>query len=322
MSLYQNKTVLLIGGGGTLGTYTGKELLRLGARVEVLCPEEKISDHENLTFHRGLGTQETLQGLFDRTHYDGIVNFIHYRDAEEYKRIHPFLIAHTERLIFLSSYRVYANEQHLITESAPRLYDVIRDEDLLTNEKYAIPKSICEDYLRNERAGEGWTIVRPVISFSERRLDLLLYSGREILEYAASGRELPMPSMVHDYAAGLDWAGNSGKLIANLLFRKDAPGETFTVYSGHGMTWGQAAELYTELTGVTIRWCGEEEFLRHIYSYKKDRFYWKYDRRYPRDIDCSKIMRATGLTAADFKSVREGLEIELARIGFRRDNPS
>ena len=318
MNTYQDKTILLIGGGGTLGTYTAKELLRLGAKVEVLCPEEKVSDHENLTFHRGLGTQERLQLLFDSTHYDGIVNFIHYREEEEYKRIHPFLIAHTGQLIFLSSYRVYANEQHPITESAPRLYDVIKDEDLLTNEKYAIPKSKCEDYLRHERAGEGWTIVRPVISFSERRLDLLLYSGREILEYAAAGRELPMPTMVRDYAAGLDWAGNSGKLIANLLFKKDALGETFTVYSGHGMTWGQVAELYTDLTGVTIRWCEEEEFLRHIYSYKTDRFYWKYDRRFPRDIDNAKILRATGLSRADFKSVREGLEIELARIGFKR----
>ena len=78
MNMYESKTVLLIGGGGTLGTYTAKELLRLGAKVEILCPEEKISDHERLCFHRGLGTKEVLQSLFDKTHYDGIVNFIHY----------------------------------------------------------------------------------------------------------------------------------------------------------------------------------------------------------------------------------------------------
>ena len=41
-----NKKVLLIAGGGTLGTYTAKELLRLGCYVDVLCPEDKESDNE------------------------------------------------------------------------------------------------------------------------------------------------------------------------------------------------------------------------------------------------------------------------------------
>ena len=120
--------------------------------------------------------------------------------------------------------------------------------------------------------------------------------------------------MVRNFTAGVDWAGNSGKLIANLLFKPDAIGETFTVYSGHGLTWGEVAELYTELTGVQIDWCEEEEFLAHIYKYKSDRFYWKYDRRYNRDMDCSKILRVTGLSANDFMSVKDGIRIELARI--------
>ena len=44
--MYKNKTVLLIGGGGTLGTYTAQELLKLGCAVDVICPEEKVSDNE------------------------------------------------------------------------------------------------------------------------------------------------------------------------------------------------------------------------------------------------------------------------------------
>ena len=48
--MYSNKRVLLIAGGGTLGTYVSRELLRLGASVEVICPEEKISDNERLVF--------------------------------------------------------------------------------------------------------------------------------------------------------------------------------------------------------------------------------------------------------------------------------
>lgn len=314
MNVYGNKKVLLIGGGGTLGSYTARELLRLGASVDVLCPEEKTSENEKLRFLRGLGTKEKLSELFALAKYDGIVNFIHYPDPDEYKQIHSYLMSNTDHLIFLSSYRVYANEQHPITETAPRLYDVIDDPELLEHETYAIPKSICEDFLRGEHAGERWTIVRPVISFSSRRLDLLLYSGREVLGYAARGIEMPMPETVRNYSAGIDWAGNSGKLIANLLFKKDAFGETFTVYSGHGLTWGEVADIYAEVTGVRIRWCSEKEFLDYVYKFKNDRWYWKYDRAYNRDIDCSKILRVTGLGKGDFATVKDGILKELELI--------
>ena len=316
--MYQNKRVLLIAGGGTLGTYVSRELLRLGADVEVICPEEKVSDNEHLLFHQSLATEELLRSLFAEKHYDGIVNFIHYKSVESYKAIHPLLIANTDHLIFLSSYRVYANEQHPITEEAPRLTEVITDPDFLENETYAVPKSHCEDYLRKDCAGQPWTIVRPVISFSKLRLDLLMYSGQRILDAADSGHELLLPALAKDYQAGLDWAGNSGKLIANLLFKPEAFGDTFTVYSGHGLTWGEIAEIYQRLTGLKIRWCSEKEYLSFHEALSHSRgltWAWKHDRRYNRDVDCAKILRTTGLTPSDFATVEEGLIHELRLLG-------
>lgn len=313
--MYSNKRILLIAGGGTLGTYVSKELLRLGAFVEVICPEEKVSDNERLVFHQSLATEELLKKLFSQKHYDGIVNFIHYEDAEDYKKIHPLLIKNTDHLIFLSSYRVYADEQHPITETAPRLYDVVTDAEFLNSEKYSVPKAKCENYLRQERAGEPWTIVRPVISFSYKRLDLLLYSAQDVLKYAESGQEMLMPSLVKNYTAGLDWAGNSGKLIANLLFKPNTKGETFTVYSGHGLTWGEVAEKYSAVTGVKIRWCDEYEYVRNTPRITQYPWIWYYDRKFNRDIDPSKILNATGLTQDDFSSVEEGIKIELKILG-------
>ena len=49
--MYSDKSVLLIGGGGTLGTYTAFELLKLGCRVDVICPENKISHNKRLCFY-------------------------------------------------------------------------------------------------------------------------------------------------------------------------------------------------------------------------------------------------------------------------------
>ena len=96
MSDCKNKRVLLIGGGGTLGTYTAKELLRLGAFVDIVCPEEKVSENENLRFFRGMGTEAFLAPLFAEIHYDGIVNFIHYPKPDEYEQIHSFLMKNTD----------------------------------------------------------------------------------------------------------------------------------------------------------------------------------------------------------------------------------
>ena len=312
--MYSNKRVLLIAGGGTLGTYVSEELLRLGAFVEVICPEEKTSNNERLMFHQSLATEELLSDLFSKKHYDGIVNFIHYSKVEDYKKIHPLLISNTDHLIFLSSYRVYADEQHPISENAPRLADVLADRDFFEREDYALPKARCEDYLRQEHAGEPWTIVRPVISFSDKRLDLLLYSKRDVLNYASQDKEMLMPNFVKNYSAGIDWAGNSGKLIANLLFKLDAIGEAFTVYSGHGLTWAEVAEKYSKLTGVKIRWCSEQEYVSNTPKIIINPWIWKYDRRFNRDIDCSKILRVTGLSKEDFASVEEGIRRELEKI--------
>lgn len=319
--MYTDKKVLLIAGGGTLGTYVAKELLSLGCFVDVVCPEEKISDNERLVFHQSYATDDFLTELFKNNRYNGIVNFLHYEDAEEYKKAHKLLIKNTDHLIFLSSYRVYADEQHPITEDAPRLYDISSDADFLENETYAVPKSKCEDFLWQECKGENWTIVRPVISFSHRRMDLIMCSGRGILNHAESGEELLLPECAADLYAGIDWAGNSGKLIAHLLFKPEAIGEAFTVYSGHKMTWAEVAEAYRETTGVKIRWVDEETFIDSFPTIRTlgvHKWMWYYDRKFNRLIDASKVMRVTGLSETDFATVRQGIIAELEIAGWKK----
>ena len=319
--MYKNKKILLIAGGGTLGTHTGRELLRLGAEVEVICPEEKVSDHENLRFYQTLATDEFLTQLFSENHYDAIVNFIHYPDPAEYRRVYPMLIAACDQLVFLSSYRVYADEKHPVTEDAPRLCDVLKDEEFLAHDAYAVPKSKCEDFLRTECAGDPWTIVRPVISFSERRLDIVMNSGRWTLAAAESGRTLILPESVRNLHAGLDWAGNSGKLIAHLLCKKAALGGTFSIYSGHGMTWGEVAEAYHDAIGLQVHWASDVEYIATIPTIRtldEHRWMWNYDRKFDRQIDASHVLEVTGLGAGDFRSVRDGILYEVERIRAAR----
>ena len=311
--MYQNKKILLVAGGGTLGTYVYKELLEKGAFVDVICLEECVSDHPRLTFYRENVTVDFLNSFLRDRHYDGIVNFIHYKTAEEYAPVHEVLMQKTDHLIFLSSYRVYANEQIPVTETAPRLLDVTEDEEFLAVEDYALPKARCEDFLNAYHKGEAWTVVRPVISFSHRRLDLFVYSNDEIREQVETYGALRLPIWAQDLVAGIDWAGNSGKLIANLLCKKETFGEAYTVSTAQNLTWKEVAELYTRLFGYPIEWCAEEDFIKVypcVTTYKK--WLYLYDRKYSRKIDNRKILAATGLSSKDFLSVEEGLCVELA----------
>jgi len=306
------KKVLLIGGGGTLGLYTAEELLKKDILVDIICLEDTASDNENLKFYKGEASLEYLEIFLNGKHYDGIVNFIHYPDVEEYPPVHKLLTDHTDHLIILSSYRVYADEQHPITENAPMLLDVSEDENFLKTEKYAISKAKLEKYLRKECKCGNWTIVRPVISFSRFRFDLVTYLGHVLIEKIQKGVQVPLPIEAKNITAGLDWAGNSGKLIANLLFKEECFGEAYTVSSAPNLTWGDVADIYTEVMGGKFKWVSLEEYLEATDNFNY--YALVYDRLFDRSIDNSKILKATKLSADDFLSVKEGLLIELNKL--------
>ena len=306
------KKVLLIAGGGTLGGYTAKELLNKGCAVDVICLEDYTSNNPKLRYYKATADLNYLTEFLKDKYYDGIVNFIHYYVPEMYKPVHKLLTSKTDQLIFLSSYRVYAESKQPLTEESPFLADVVEDEEFLKSEDYAVPKAICEKFLREESGTENWTVVRPVISFSDKRFDLVTVSGHEIINAARSGKTVILPEASKNLTAGLDWAGNSGKLIANLLFKKECLGEAYTVSSGQNLTWGEVADIYTRLTGVKFRWTDTEEYVSTGHG-GNGLFY---DRLYDRAVDNTKILKATGFKKEDFTSIEDGIKIELNNIGF------
>ena len=305
------KKVLLIAGGGTLGTYVAEELLRLGHDVDIICLEDKKSNRENLKYYKAKASLDYLRDLFTKNHYNGIVNFIHYRNYEDYIPYHELLSQSTEHLIFLSSYRVYADLQHPITETAPQLIDVIKDDPLFhETEDYALAKSRAERFLSNNSYPKNWTVVRPVISFSDRRLDINMVSGHTVIDAAKEGKPIQLPLEAKNLTAGLDWAGNSGKLIANLLFKEECKGEAYTISSAQNITWGDVADIYTKLLNVQFEWVPA--------NYPHNVWNWYYDRAYDRKIDNSKVLKATGLKPEDFKSIEEGIKTELKKLGVMK----
>ncbi len=316
------KRALLIAGGGTLGTYVEQELLAGGNSVDVICLEDKVSDNADLRYFREYATIEFLEKLLKNNYYDAIVNFLHFKTAEEYAPFHELLCANTDQLIVLSSYRVYGDLQHPVTETAPLLYDVIKDDEIFCKyETYANGKYKCENYIRNVSDKKNWTIVRPVISFAGPRFDLIMHSGQTVIQAAKNSEVLALPEYCKDLVAGLDWAGNSGKLIANLMFKEKCIGETYTISSGQNLKWSEIADFYAKTVGLRFEWLPLEEYL-NTYPKKDAEFYDSvysrlyYDRMYSRDIDCSKVLRDTGLSKEDFIPIKDALKIEIDKLGI------
>lgn len=312
--MYANKKVLLIGGGGTLGTYAAEELLRLGCFVDIICLEDKISDCERLCFYKGNATEDFLREFLTAKKYDGIINFMLYPYIEDYKPIHSLLTKNCKHLIFLSSYRVYGDSDSAITEETPMLLDVSTDEKFLREETYALSKARGEKFLREEDPDGNWTIVRPVISFADRRLDIVTHSGNTLINAVMKGETLKLPEKAKNLTAGLDWAGNTGRIIANLLFKKEAVGEAYTISSAQNLTWGEVAKYYTEILGAKFQWVDTEEFINSTPQIKKAPWALLYDRLYDRRIDNSKVLKATGMKSEDFVPIKEGIKKEYDKI--------
>lgn len=311
------KKVLLIGGGGTIGTYVAKELLEKGCYVDILCLEDYTSDNKKLRYIKAEVTLDYLKEFLKDKHYDSIMDLLHHPVPEDYIAFHMEIAPKTDHEIFVSSIRAIGNAEHPIKETSPTILDLYErgeftDEEYIANDDYSLSKTRCERYLRQVSKYKNWTIVRPMINSSDKRLDIVMHTFHRVIEYAKSGKTLYAAAVCKDKVAGLEWAGNTGKMVANIMFKKECMGKTYMLSTGHKMTWDNVADVYRELLGLKLEWVSENE-------YDKIEGYWKpgidYDRSYDRYTDNSEMLKATGLTENDFVPFKEGIKSELKKLG-------
>ena len=314
------KRVLLIAGTGTLGASAYPELVRLGYHVDVISLEDYKSVTPALDFIKAHADLDYLTGFFaERGRYEAVVDFIHTPDVEMLKRRMDLILAHTDQFVYLSSYRTYADRDRTVTESTPQWLDVAQDHKFLAEDDYAIPKAKGERYLTSIGT-RNWTIIRPIISFTHFRLDLVTVGAYAILYRTAAGKPIPLPAEVKDKHCGVTWGGNTGLQIAHLIGKTDALGEAFTLGTDEGLTWADVAHYYEELAGARFAWVPAEDYLAiaTTNAYMERQMIYT-DRNLDRSVDFSKVMRVTGLMPERFKSCRDAIAYELAYLSERPD---
>jgi len=117
-----SKKVLALGGTGAMGTYLVPKLVEDGYTVDVVSLDDMTSDNPRLRYIKANVKDTAVLSELLYKRYDGIVDFMIYPTGEIPVYL-PLMLQNTEHYIYLSSYRVFADEEHPIVESSPRLLD-------------------------------------------------------------------------------------------------------------------------------------------------------------------------------------------------------
>ena len=323
----EQKKVLVLGGTGAMGVYVVPELLEMGYKVDVLSLDERTSDNPSLRYFQvaNAKVEDTIRPFLENGNYDGIVDFMLYT-TKTFTTRHKLLLDNCKHYIYLSSYRVYADEQHPITESAPQLLDVSKDEDMLATDTYALAKAKQEDILENS-AYNNWTAIRPAITFSKFRYQLVTLEAEVIVHRAKLGKKVLLPEGAMKAQATMTWGRDVARMIARLLFNEKAMREHYTVATSEHNTWETVASYYHDLIGLEYEVIPTDDFLKLIDPedpFRGPRWQLEYDRMYDRIVDNTKMLEATGLKQSDFSTVRDALALELANLPkdtVRKENP-
>ena len=308
------KRVLVIGSTGAMGHYVTKYLLEMGHYVTGVALDDQRLHSDRLTHIKANARDlEFLRPLVEQK-FDGIVDFMSYPpDAKRFfTDYYKLYLDNTDHYIFLSSCRVYADEEVPVRETSPRLLDVSKDEALLASNDYCMHKARAEDLLWAS-GYKNFSIVSPATVLSDKMFKLVTLEATNTIGRARKGKKVVLPMEAQDKPATLSWAGDVSRMIAGILFKEEAMGEAFNVCSAESQTWGKIAEYYKEFCGVEIVWIPKEDYLKIV---SKDgtvepgaRWQLEYARLFHRITDNSKVLKVAGLKQEDCMPLYDALKM-------------
>lgn len=298
--------ILVVGGTGHMGVYLCGILCSMG--YEVICTSRKRSGTlDGIRYVCGNGMDiGFLLHTIDNEKPDAIVDFMHY-STDQFKERYKLILARTNQYLFLSSYRVYADESPL-KEDSPQLLETLKDAEYLRTDEYALAKSRQERLLRNS-GYKNWTILRPSIIYSQECFKLGCLEANVVCYRALNGLPVVMPKEMLTKRAALTWGKDAALLIARLVLNEKAMGEDFIVSSSEPLTWSDVAKVYSDVIGLRLECMDLTQYCNICNRYQV-----LYDRMFDRCVDNSKILKVTSTNPSELMPFREGLTRELTQF--------
>ncbi len=310
----RQKKVLVLGATGAMGRYLVPRLAEDGYLVDAVALDKIVCGSPNVRAISGNAKEWPFLRELTAGRYDGIVDFMIY-PSSEICIYPPWLMERTEHYIYLSSYRIYDNKEHPVRESSPRLLDASEDVLLRNSDDYSIYKARGENIVRS-MPRKNWTIIRPAITYSRMRYQLVTLEAPCTVGRAFAGKRAVLPQEAKNVQGTMSWAGDVAQMIAKLLFNEKALGETFTVATSEHHTWGEIADYYQDICHLEVVWVPKEDYLQLFCDNPGvlyNRWQLEYDRLFDRIMDNSKVLAATGMEQSGLTPLYDGLEREISR---------
>ena len=290
-----------------MGVDLVKILGERGENVTVTSRSERKSECDNIQYVRGDAHDRTFMQSLLCEKYDAIVDFMLY-NTDEFKARRDLFLGATKQYLFLSSSRVYANSKTPITEDSPRLLDVTTDTEYLKTDGYALTKARQENLLR-ESGKANWTIIRPYITYSNRRLQLGVYEKELWLYRALHDKTIVFPKAIAEKYTTMTLGKDVAWGISRLIGNENAMGQAFHITTDKAIKWDDVLALYKrvfkDVTGkeLKIRYADDP---KPIYEAMGNKYHMIYDRMFDRRFDNSKFLQVAG--EYHFESLEIGLE--------------
>jgi nucleoside-diphosphate-sugar epimerase len=301
--------ILILGGTGAMGVPLVQKLSDdKNNQIYVTSRHKRESHNTNIHFVQGNAHNlNMLNKLCSEYHFDAIVDFMIYGSAEFKQRIDSFL-SKTDQYVFLSSCRVYANNNEIITENTPRLLDTVKDSAYLATDEYALRKAREEDMLRNS-GRNNWTIIRPYITYNRNRLQLGTLEKEHWLRRALLHKTIVLTKKTAESITSLTYGEDVSNAIAAVIGNEKCYGQAFHIVNEESMTWKQVLLIYLDIFESVMGYRPKVQFLDDWQNFANvlgNQYQMKYDRFFNRKFDSSKIEKFTG-EKINYKVIKEGL---------------
>jgi nucleoside-diphosphate-sugar epimerase len=301
--------VLVLGGTGAMGTH----LVRLLSekKIETFVTSRKTRQSaNNIKYIQGNVHDIAFLENILRGHWDAIVDFMVY-STPSFKQCVNLLLNATNQYIFLSSARVYANVEQIITENSPRLLDNSDNEEYLKTDEYALAKARQEDILRKS-GHKNWTIIRPYITYSKNRLQFGVLEKEEWLYRVLHRKSIVFSMDIWSKKTTVTYGLDVAKGILSIIGNAKTMGETFQITQNKEecKTWGEIYEkIYMPVLETYLGYkpkvllLNNEKFIQ-ILPFRKYQI--MYDRLFERSFDNAKI--AKYVDTDNFTKLEAGLK--------------
>lgn len=285
--------ILLLGGTGAMGVHLASVMSKRGDEVYVTTRQKRATT--GIHFLQGNAHDIDFIKHILIQKWDAIVDFMVY-STEELKERAKLLLSSTTQYVFISSSRVYAQNDNPIIEDSPLLLDTVKDDAYLSTDEYALKKAREERILK--ASGNNFTIVRPYITFSEQRLQLGDLEKEDWLFRALDGRAIVLSEDIANHITTLTYGLDVANGIAALIGEKKAIGETIHITTSETMKWSDVLKVYLDTICEVTGNRPKVHYIKNSLKLKEKETKYQvlYDRRYDRVFDNAKIKNlASGL---------------------------